>query len=223
MPINRAADYVVEEEDFDINARPTQSAQRAGVEGWGDFKGDKKTGDFPVDFVFPKNSPEIQVVKFLDPSGPFYRYKSHFLTKKDGRKSYVCLSLVGDCPLCQLDPTVEGQKPDGKFAFTVANLSVNPFQRQLLTATPRLYGQLTVLDSSPQGPLSSKYWALSRTGVRQDTTYHITPIKERDLMEDWGINPTEAEEAIASMERFTPSIIRENSFAELAEIAANLS
>lgn len=219
MPTSKAADaseYVVKE-DYDINARPTAS-NGAVSSGWGETTTASK-GDYPIDF---KHSESIQVIKFLDEGGPFASYKMHFLqTKATGRKSYVCLGR--QCPLCDMDARIPGQKAEDKRAFTVANLSTAPFERQLLVATPRLFRTLHQLDFSPQGPLISKYWGISRSGERQSTTYHLTPIKVRDLQEDWSIDAAAAEAAIADMIPFDRSVIRETPYAELADIANDLS
>jgi hypothetical protein len=210
-----ASDYVVED-TFDIDARPGTSVG-AVSSGWGDTAAAPK-GDYPIDF---KQSEQIQIIKFIDEGGPFASYKMHFLTKKtSGRRSYVCLGAK--CPLCEMDPTTGG-RPEDKRAFTVVNLSVDPFERQLLVATPKLFRQLHQLDFSQQGPLTSKYWGINRTGERQTTNYHLTPIKARDLQEDWGIDGDAAEAFAAQTVAFEASVIRENAYAELVEIANSLS
>lgn len=201
-------------EDFDVDARPEQTTSTAVQSGWDAAeKLVSPSGDFPVDF---KHSEEIQVIKFLDQSGPFASYKMHFLQNKPGKKSYVCIG--GNCPLC----SKLQHKAEDKRAFTIVNLSTDPFQRQILTATPRLYKTLHAAEFSPQGPLPKNFWALSRTGVKQTTVYNLNAIKARDLDEDWGISAEAAEAAISAMEPYTRSVIRENSYAELLEIAEEL-
>lgn len=201
-------------EDFDVDARPEQTTSSAVQAGWDAAeKLTPQSGDFPVEF---KHSEDIQVIKFLDQDGPFASYKLHFLQQKQGKKSYVCLGA--NCPLC----TVLGHRPEDKRAFTIVNLSAD-FQRQILTATPRLYKTLHAAHFSPQGPLPKNFWALSRTGVKQTTVYNLNAIKPRDLDEDWSISLEKAEAAIAATESYTRSVIRENSYAELLEIAQELS
>jgi hypothetical protein len=221
MPINTTAnsaeDYVVADE-FDVDARPVTSTG-AVQSGWGDAVTPK--GDFATEFKF---NDKVQVVRFIDSNDghPLASYKTHFLDgKAKGRKSYVCLG--NNCPLCALDPSVKGQKADNKCAFSIINFSVEPFERQLLIASPRLYKTLHVYAHGDSGPLNSKFWGLSRTGERQTTMYHITPIKSRDLEEDWGINEAAAQAMLASSEPFDKSVIRETAYAELVDIAAELS
>jgi hypothetical protein len=53
--------------------------------------------------------------------------------------------------------------------------------------------------------------------------YNLNAIKPRDLEEDWKISLEKAEAAIKATEPYTRSVIRENSYAELLEIAQELS
>lgn len=227
MAVNRSVEeekYAVADsfgEGFDVNARPAQTTSTSTAVGSGWDAAEKlhtPTGDFPVDF---KHSEEIQVIKIIDTNGPFATYKMHFLSQKVGKKSYVCLKSSGnDCPLC----TILNHKPEDKRAFTIVNLSAEGGpQRQVLTATPRLYKTLHAAHFSPQGPLDKNYWALSRSGVKQTTVYHLNAVKARDLDEDWHINQAEAEAFVASVEPYDSSIVRENSYNELLEIAQELA
>lgn len=197
-----------------VDARPEQATSSAVQSGWeAAEKLTPPTGDFPVEF---KHSEELQVVKFLDPNGPFASYRQHFLTEKAGRKSYVCLGA--ECPLC----LKLRHRPEDKRGFTVANLSITPAQKQMIIASPRLFKTLHMVNSTPQGPLNKNYWAISRSGVKQSTVYHVVAIKERDLAEDYGIDPATAANAIASMEPFSYSTIKQTSYTDLLAIAEEL-
>lgn len=221
MSVNRTEEYLPESDDFtmdaSIDARPEQSTSNAVQSGWeAAEKLVTASGDYPTEFKF--NEGEFSVIKFLDPNGPFAIYKQHFLQQKTvGKRSYV--SLGANDPLC----VKLGSKPEDKRAFTIANLSAagGP-QRQMLIASPRLYKTLHAAHFSPSGPLNKNYWAISRTGKMQQTVYHLTPIKPRDLMEDWNINAEEAEKAIAEMKPYERSVIKEHTWAELDEIANSL-
>lgn len=221
MSINRTEEYLPENDAFSLDAaleaRPEQPTSTAVQSGWeAAEKLVTASGDYPTEFKF--NEGEFQVIKFLDPNGPFAIYKQHFLQQKTvGKRSYV--SLGPNDPLC----TKLGSKPEDKRAFTIANLSAagGP-QRQMLIASPRLYKTLHAAHFSPAGPLNKNYWAISRTGKMQQTVYHLTPIKPRDLMEDWQINAEEAEKALADMKPYERSVIKEHSWAELEEIANQL-
>ena len=216
--VPNADQYITENESFSIEDRPVGDAvmSTAVQSGWD--AAERLSGasvDYPVEM---KLGEDFQVVKFLDPDGPFATYKQHFLQQKTvGRRSYISLGPTD--PLC----VKLGSKPEDKRAFTVVNLSApgGP-QRQMLIATPRLYKTLHAAHFSPQGPLNKNYWAISRTGKMQQTVYHLNAIKGRDLQEDWSINQEVAEAAIAQMKCFTREDIKTHSWAELEEVANSL-
>lgn len=205
------------DEAFSVEDRPTQStstdsAVKAGWDAAEQLTPQLK--EFPTEY---KHSEQFQLIKFLDQSGPFANYRQHFLSQKtEGRRSYICIGE--NCPLCiTLD-----NKPETKRAFSIVNLSAKPFQRQMLIATPRLYKTLHAGEFSPQGPLTKNFWALNRTGQKQQTVYNLMAVKGRDLAEDYGLNEAEVEAAIAAFTPFEASEIREDSYATLVEIAESL-
>ena len=65
-------------------------------------------------------------------------------------------------------------------------------------------------------------WALSRTGKMQTTTYNVTPVKPRDLMEDWNIDEATAEAAVANFKPYTRADLKEPTWEELETIANSL-
>lgn len=213
-----ADQYITENESFTIEDRPVGDAAMSNAVQSGWDAAEKLSGaaaDYPVEM---KLGEDFQVVKFLDPDGPFATYKQHFLQQKTvGRRSYISLGPT--------DPLAVklGSKPEDKRAFTVVNLSApgGP-QRQMLIATPRLYKTLHAAHFSPQGPLNKNYWAISRTGKMQQTVYHLNAIKSRDLQEDWGIDQAVAETTIAQIKCFTRDDIKTHSWAELEEVANSL-
>jgi hypothetical protein len=224
MAVNRTEDYLPETDEFanldtPITERPAQSTSTVVQSGWDAAEtSSAPSGDFPKEFKF--NEGEFQIVKFLDPNGPFAIYKQHFLQQiTTGKRSFV--SLGANDPLC----VKLGSKPEDKKAFTIANLSApGGVQRQMLIASPRLYKSLHAAHFSPQGPLTKNYWAISRTGKMQTTVYHINAVKSRDLTEDWGLTDIEAIEAqVAELKPYDRSIIKEPTWEELEAIAASLS
>lgn len=222
MAIDRTIEFTAENDEFGsvdtaLTDRPSQSTTTAVQSGWDAAEKSVKTGDYPTELKFVEG--EFQIIKFLDPNGPFAIYKQHFLQQKtEGKRSYV--SLGSNDPLC----VKLGSKPEDKKAFTIANLSApgGP-TRQMLIASPRLFKTLHAAHFSPAGPLTKNYWAISRTGKMQQTVYHLTPVKGRDLVEDWGITDIESIEAkIAEMEPYDRSVIKEPTWEELEEIANSL-
>lgn len=206
----------VEDESFSVEDRPTQSTSSTAVQSGWEAAEQLVTAqtEFPTEF---KHSESFQLIRFIDTAGPFANYRQHFLKEKtEGRRSYVC---IGDnCPLC----LKLNDKPETKRAFSVINLSAKPYQRQMLIATPRLYKTLHAGEFSPQGPLTRNYWAISRTGIKQQTVYNLMSVKARDLAEDYGLNEAEVEAAIAGFKPFERSEIREDSLAVLTDIADSL-
>jgi hypothetical protein len=226
MAVNRAVteekfEVVVEDDSFDIDARPSQSKSTSSAitAGWDGAEAlTVNTSKYPEEF---KQQETPQIIKIIDGDGPFAAYKVHFLSQKtEGKRSYVCLDpqFGKDCPLC----TVLNHKPEVKRSFTIVNFSATPFQRQILTVTPRLYKTIHAAHFSPQGPLGKPFWALGRTGVKQSTIYNFTAVKPRDLDEDWNISAVEAEAFLANVEPYTSDVIHEHSYADLLEIANDL-
>ena len=216
MPIQQnapdAASYVAD----DIDDRPSQSTASASssvLSGWDAADSITSSTDYPTEVKFEEG--QHQVFKFLDENGPFAIYKQHFLKQKtSGKRSYVCIGA--DCPLCL---TLQ-DRPENKRAFTVVSLnSKEGMQRQMLISGARLYQALHAAHYSPQGPLTKGYWAIVRLGKGPQTSYTVTPIKERDLEEDWKIDAEKAASAVASSEVYTRGLIKEHSLEELAEIA----
>lgn len=206
--------------DDALASRPTNAATTV-ASGWDAAVASiKSEREFPSDF---KCSDQPQVIKFLDQTGPFAVYKQHFLNKT-GKRSYIWDGSGPNDPL----QTLIASRPEDKRAFTVVNLSESPTKRQMLIASVRLFKTLHAAHFSAQGPLQGTaerpmYWALSRTGKMASTVYHLTPIKQRDLMEDYEINPAVIEEEIAKMQCFTVADLNMSSYDELTRVAQELS
>jgi hypothetical protein len=80
--------YITENESFAIEDRPVGTTTNAVQSGWeAAEKLSGSAGDFPIEM---KLGEDFQVIKFLDPDGPFATYKQHFLQQKTvGRRSYM--------------------------------------------------------------------------------------------------------------------------------------
>ena len=220
MSVNRTDNYVSENDEFTAEAiasRPEQSTSTAIQSGWAAAESTlKPAGDYPVEFKWTDGT--FKVVKFLDEDGPFAIYRQHFLSQKtEGKRSYI--SLGPNDPLC----VKLGSKPEEKRAFSIVNLSAEGGpRREMLIASPRLFKTLHAAHFSPQGPLTKNYWALSRTGKMQTTTYNVTPVKPRDLMEDWNIDEATAEATVANFKPYTRADLKEPTWEELEQIANSL-
>jgi hypothetical protein len=228
MAVDRTDTFTPENDEFSIdNAvltdRPAQTTSTVIKSGWeAAAKVAAPTGDYPIDFKFVEG--EYQIIRFMDPAGtagPFAVYKQHFLNQKTtGKRSYI--SLGDNDPLC----VKLGSKPENKYAFTVINYSAEGGpQRQMLIASAKLFKQLAGIEHSGAGPLSSKYWSVTRTGKQQTTNYIITPIKPRDLSEDAphiGLDEHAAEEIFKTFKPFDRSDLKESTWEELEAVALSL-
>ena len=195
----------------------TETPERSSViqTGWAAAKKAvaKSNKTFATDFRFDE---DVQLIKFIG-NEPM-SFMQHWVNRP-GKKSFISIG-EGD-PLIAV-----GSKPDQKFAFTVLNLSDEDPQLQLMIVGVRLCGQLEKLDSDKKtGPLNRPdiYWAVSKTGTGTKTSYTVNPVKERDLAEDWGIDPVAAAELIKTMKPLGAEALHTSTKAELAEIAREIA
>jgi hypothetical protein len=174
-----------------------------------------------------KLTADEQVFAFLD-DAPFVVYGQHWVDERKGKKSFVCLndadqkSKPGVCPLCDI-----GDKPRVFSAFNVILLEEgNDPMLQVLTAATRFTTQLKDKNESRNGPLTKDYWGLSRSGKGNNTSYNIIPIKERDLKDDWGVEPLDDRDfEDLEKEMYTSRTYPENppSYRDLKEIAEEIA
>jgi hypothetical protein len=173
----------------------------------------KSTRTFATDFRFDE---DVQLIKFI--SDEPMVFMQHWINRP-GKKSFISIG--------EGDPLIEvGSKPDQKFAFTVLNLSDEDPQLQLMTVGVRLCGQLEKLASNAKtGPLNRPdlYWAVSKTGQGTKTAYSIVPVKERDLAEEWQLDPAACAELIKTMKPLGQDALHTSTKAELAEIAREIA
>ena len=208
---------VLEDADLFIEEDETESPAHSSTiqTGWSAAKKAvaKSTKTFATDFRFDE---DVQLVKFI--SDEPMVFMQHWVNRP-GKKSFISIG-EGD-PLIAV-----GSKPDQKFAFTVLNLSDEEPQTQLMIVGVRLCGQLEKLASNPKtGPLNRPdlYWAVSKSGSGTKTSYSIVPVKERDLAEEWEIDPVAAAELIKTLKPLGPDALHTSTKAELAEIAREIA
>lgn len=169
-----------DEDDEDEDDEPTAVVPIS--RGRKDIKKNRPVGE-GSDAYF-KWDEEDQVVKFLDEEP--WAYDQHWV-KRSGKQSFPCLGE--DCPLCEI-----GVKVSQKIVYSLVNLSHKGGPRvQTLEVGITLDETLMKYhEDKKTGPLDRLYWALSRTersgGGRAKYNYTFTPIKERDLDEDWEID-----------------------------------
>ena len=173
----------------------------------------KSSTSYPTDF---RPSEEAQLIKFI--SSEPHIFMQHWINRP-GKKSFISIG--------EGDPLIEvGSKPDQKFAFTVVNLQSEDPQPQLWIVGVRLCSQLEKFASNPKtGPLNrpDMYWEVSKSGSGTQTTYNLTPVKERDLAEDWDLDPVKVAELVKTMKPLDKSALHTSTKSELAAIAREIS
>ena len=173
----------------------------------------KSTTTYPTDF---RPSDEAQLIKFL--SNEPMAFMQHWINRP-GKKSFISCG--------EGDPLIEvGSKPDQKFAFTIVNLGDENPQPQLWVVGIRLFQQLDKFANNPKtGPLNRPdiYWEVTRSGTGTQTTYTLTPVKERDLAEDWELDPVKVSELIKTMKPLGSEALRTSTKSELAAIAREIT
>jgi len=212
-------DVDVEEELFveeDENSLPDRSS--VVQQGWASAKAaakkaKEKSNKYATDFKFDE---DVQLVKFIS-SDPM-AFMQHWVNRT-GKKSFISIG--------ENDPLIAaGSQPSQKFAFTVLNLSDEEPELQLMVVGVRLCGQLEKLASDKKtGPLNrpDMYFAVSKSGTGTQTSYSVVPVKERDLADEWDIDPVAAAELVKTMKPFGPEALYMPTMEELADIAREIS
>ena len=205
------------EEDLFVTEDENQSSAHSSIiqTGWSAAKKAVANSNkgYATDFKFDE---DVQLIKFVS-SDPM-TFMQHWVNRS-GKKSFISIG--------EGDPLVAvGSVPSQKFAFTILNLSDEEPQLQLMIVGVRLCGQLEKLASDKKtGPLNrpDMYYAVSKTGQGTKTSYSIVPVKERDLAEEWDIDPVAAAELIKTMKPLGPEALHTSTKAELAEIAREIA
>ena len=145
-------------------------------------------------------------------------FMQHWVNRP-GKKSFISIG--------EGDPLIEvGSKPDQKFAFTVLNLSDEEPQLQLMIVGKRLCSQLEKFASDKKtGPLnrSDIYYAVSKSGSGTKTTHTVVPVKERDLAEEWDLDPIALADHIKTLQPYGIEALYTSTKAELAEVAREIA
>lgn len=201
--------------------RRTQSTERPKAtkpkvaKGW-DAADAAKGGDFPDELEVTDTA---ILVHFLE-DAPFAVYKQHWI-ERTGKRSWICL---GDgCPLCE----DIGDRPTAKILFNVVDFT-DPDDpvNMLWTVGTRVATTLKNLNADKKvGPIDRDdvYFSVSKSGSGTKTVYVVTPVKARDVLEDWEIEPLSEEE----IEDFTAQmygddVVEYHTKNQLTEIADEL-
>lgn len=167
-----------------------------------------------------KVSDEEVLVKFLD-DAPFVTYYQHWLQELDGKKSFVCSGA--DCPLCEI-----GDEPRFLAAFNVADLRDGEPEVKVWEASPQPAGEIQEMAKNARfKPINRDdlYFAVSRKkGKNGFWSYTLVPVKDRDLEDDWDIEPLTGDELDDLMDkRYDESIVRISTREDLLDVVEELN
>lgn len=209
----QAAPKAKDDDDEDEpEERPKLSIQR----GWGAAERvASESNGFATKF---KLSEEAKIVKFLE-DGPYASFRQHWIDRSGpGQRSYTCIADdPRGCPLCDA-----GHRASARYAFNVAVLAedmepvVNSFE-----VGARVFSQLKNYHNDKRtGPLSKNYWAINKSGRGSTAATNTNMIRERDLPEDWGLDPlTEDQIKVLTKKMYGPEIVQINSYRDLEKVA----
>lgn len=200
----------------------TKPARKAN-DGWGGTENIKKTsgGEYADDFKL-KDDKQV-LIKFLE-DAPFDTFNQHWI-ERDGKKSFTCLE--DDCPLCEV-----GDRPSAQVCFNIISLE-KPEEPKVLrwrvgiTVANLIKGLTTDKKTSPLSR-DDLYFAVKRTvsgsGRGKKYSTAINPVKERDLDEDFDMDPLSEDDIdLLAKEAYTADSTEVQSFDDLSEIADEIA
>ena len=163
-----------------------------------------------------KTGTDAVLIKFLE-DAPYATWRQHWVNRT-GQKSFVCREGMDSngCPLCDA-----GNRPRPLFAFNVLLLErgEEPALRSYEAGTRVIATLRNFNEDDRQGPLSKHYWAVSRSGTGPQTQYNHLLIKERDLKEEWNVDPLSAEALTqAAAKSYDADILRISTHSEMVSI-----
>ena len=195
--------------------KETKVAKPEVAAGW-DAADAAKDSDFPDEF---KVTEDACLIKILE-DHPFAVQKQHWIERK-GKKSWI--HLESGCPLCE----DIGDRPNAKVYFNIVDLTdpEKPVNKIWIVGS-RVATQLKNLNKDKKtGPLDRDdlYYSVSKSGTSTKTVTVVTSVKERDVNEDWDMDPLSTEEIDDFNEKmFGTEVVEYHTKKQLAEIADEL-
>lgn len=192
--------------------------------GWDGYDDNREEyGDYAPDFGKTlKEADEDVIIKFLD-EGPFAVYKQHWIDEHKGKKSFTCpvsLKIADECPLCD----ELGDRPATKVALNVVSLHDPEKPRvEVWTVGQKIADMIKKMTQEKRtSPLnrSDLYFAISRTGTKGGSVQtNIEAVKERDLADDWDIDPLSEDDLKAlDAEAYDEESVDQSTLKQLEEV-----
>lgn len=123
------------------------------------------------------------LIKFLEPEN-FVNFSQHWVPSGPGQpdRPYICFGL--ECPICDV-----GDRPTTTILYNVLEVSdADGPRHKILQIGTRANQALTEVaeDRKTGKPNRMRdYYAVSRSGVKQQSQTNFRPVKGRDLEDDW--------------------------------------
>jgi hypothetical protein len=161
-----------------------------------------------------------RLIKFLDDE-PFETYYRHWLRGVQGRQTYVCLG--DDCPLCDV-----GDQPAFVVLFNIVDLTDG--ERETVSvwlASPNPAAAIEEFAfSDKHSPINrtNLYFSVTKKkGANGFFSYSLVPVKDRDLPDDWEMQPlTDMQLMELEKGRHGSEFIRPDTRQVLKEVAGQL-
>jgi hypothetical protein len=195
----------------------TAAPRRVIKRGWGYAEQVKNAASGFAQTLKVTSDP--QVIKFLE-DDPYTSYRQHWL-ERNGQKSFVCIADLDPkgCPLCDA-----GDRAAARFAFNVALIPDDGGDAVLKSyeVGTRIIDSLKIFHQDPrQGPLPKNYWAVSKTGTKGTSQTNHQMVRERDLKDEWEIDPlTDEQIALLKKSAYSASIVTIPNRKDLLALAA---
>jgi hypothetical protein len=198
--------------------------------GWGELHRVKSlSSSFAEEFKPEKGI--TYLLKFMD-DDPFAVYGEHWLDNAPSKKSWLCpATLRGQDLPCAIHDVLGDSKTRARALFNVILFEESQSGRQktytpvlkVWYLTPQPANEIEGLSQDEMTrPLTKDYVKFSwrQTGSKKNqVTYSATKVKERDLLDDWGIDPlSDAELDEFDAECYDETVVRVPTTEELEEL-----
>jgi hypothetical protein len=210
-PASRRSRRPAKDEEEDDEPSPS-----VGGRGWGSYEKTKQaTSSFPDDF---KVTGDEVLFKFLDDE-PFWVYLQHWIERK-GKRSWTCLEVR--CPLCD----DAGDKPSQQVCFNVVDFTDPQDPKVKVWKVGPMVADIlkNFAKSDKTKPLNRDdlYFSARKETKNNKTNYYIIPVKERDIYDDWEVDPDDVDLDALEADAYDETIFKVNSRSELKQIAREI-
>lgn len=205
------------DDDEDDEPKKPRVAPKNLKGGWG--AADKVKSDSSSYANRLKVTTKEQLIKFLE-DAPYVSFAQHWI-RRTGQQSFTCIAKEDPkgCPLCD-----SGDSPAARVCFNIALIDEDGGEPVLMSleASSTTAESIKNYHNEPRtGPISKHYWAIKKASDKQTATTVLNMVRERDLDEEWKVDPISPEELKAlKKDMYGPDIVSLPSRKQLLEIVA---